>query len=136
METFFIDSNIFFYAKIMDKEYGKECARVLNEIAKGRLKAITSSLAIIELANALRKYGLSGEAKKVVDAIFSLDIQIFSVDSIDIRNAAEIFDKTRISPYDCTHLAVMKKAKINKIISADNEFEKISWIKRVDPKDF
>jgi len=120
----------------MDKEYGKECARVLNEIAKGRLKAITSSLAIIELANALRKYGLSGEAKKVVDAIFSLDIQIFSVDSIDIRNAAEIFDKTRISPYDCTHLAVMKKAKINKIISADNEFEKISWIKRVDPKDF
>lgn len=136
MEIFFIDSNIFFYAKIMDKEYGKECARVLNEIAKGRLKAITSSLAIIELANALRKYGLSGEAKKVVDAIFSLDIQIFSVDSIDIRNAAEIFDKTRISPYDCTHLAVMKKAKINKIISADNEFEKISWIKRVDPKDF
>jgi len=136
LETFFIDSNIFFYAKIMDKEYGKECARVLNEIAKGRLKAITSSLAIIELANALRKYGLSGEAKKVVDAIFSLDIQIFSVDSIDIRNAAEIFDKTRISPYDCTHLAVMKKAKINKIISADNEFEKISWIKRVDPKDF
>jgi len=136
LEIFFIDSNIFFYAKIMDKEYGKECARVLNEIAKGRLKAITSSLAIIELANALRKYGLSGEAKKVVDAIFSLDIQIFSVDSIDIRNAAEIFDKTRISPYDCTHLAVMKKAKINKIISADNEFEKISWIKRVDPKDF
>lgn len=136
METFFIDSNIFFYAKIMDKEYGKECARVLNTIAEGGLKATTSSLAIIELANALRKYGLSKEVKKVVDAIFSLDIQIFPVDHIDVRNAAEIFDKTGISPYDCTHLAIMKKAETNKIISADKEFEKISWIKRVDPKDF
>jgi len=136
LETFFIDSNIFFYAKIMDKEYGKDCARILNAIAKGELKAVTSSLTIIELANALRKYGLSNDVKKVVDAVFSLEIQIFTVEPIDVRYAAEIFEKFRISPYDCTHVAIMKKAETDKILSADKEFEKISYIKRVNPKDF
>ncbi len=136
METFFIDSNVFFYAKIMDKEYGKDCARILNAIADGGLKAVTSSLTIIEIANALRKYGLGSEVKKVVDALFSLDLNVFSVDPVDVRIAAEIFEEIGISPYDCTHVAIMKKAKTNKIISADKEFDKIPWIKRLDPKDF
>jgi len=136
LETYFIDSNIFFYAKIMDREYGEACAKILNMIVRGELKAATSSLAVVELANALRKYGLSNEVADVVDSVFSLDIQILQVDPLDVRNAVEIFDEFRISPYDCTHAAVMRKAGTNKIISADREFEKITWIKRIDPKSY
>jgi len=136
LETYFIDSNIFFYAKIMDKEYGEDCAKILNMIVRGELETATSSLAIIELANALRKYGLSNEVTDVVDAVFSLNIQIIPVDSLDVRNAMEIFDEFKISPYDCTHVAIMKKAETDKIISADRDFEKITWIKRIDPKNF
>ena len=136
METHFIDSNIFFYAKIMDKEYGEDCAKILNTIVRGELKAATSSLGIIELANALRKYGLSNEVTYVVDAVFSLNIPILQVDPLDVRNAMEIFNEFKISPYDCTHAAVMRKAGTNKIISADREFEKITWIKRIDPKSY
>jgi len=29
-KTCFIDSNIFFYAKILDKEYGDLCAKILR----------------------------------------------------------------------------------------------------------
>jgi len=134
LETYFVDSNIFFYAKIMDKEYGEACARIMNMIVKGDFKAATSSLAIIELANALRKYGLSNEVTEVVNAVFSLDIQILQVDPLDVRYAIEIFDRFNISPYDCTHAAIMKKAETDKIITADKDFEKIMWIKRIDPK--
>jgi len=136
LETHFIDSNIFFYAKIMDKEYGEDCAKILNTIVRGELKAATSSLGIIELANALRKYGLSNEVTYVVDAVFSLNIPILQVDPLDVRNAMEIFNEFKISPYDCTHAAIMKKAETEKIISADRDFEKITWIKRIDPKNF
>ena len=136
METYFVDSNVFFYAKIMDKEYGAACARVLNMTVEGRFKAVTSSLAIVELANALRKYGLSNEVTDVVDAVFSLDIQIFEVDPLDVREAVAIFDRFKVSPYDCTHAATMRKAGTDKLISADRDFEKIAWIKRMDPKDF
>lgn len=132
--TYFIDSNIFFYAKILDREYGDSCAKILNKIGKGEIKAATSTLAIIELANALRKYGLSREVKIVIDAIFSLDIQVFEVDPMDVRTASRIFDEFRISPYDCAHVAVMKKASIDEIISADKDFDKITWIRRLDPK--
>jgi len=136
LEKCFVDSNVFFYAKIMDKEYGKSCARILEKIARGEFKAVTSTLALIELSNALWKYGLDKEIKDVIDAVFSLDVQIIQIDPLDMRNAVEIFDEFKISPYNCVHVAVMKKAKIEKIISADKDFEKVTWIKRIDPKSF
>lgn len=66
----------------------------------------------MELTNALRKYGLGDEVKDVVDAIFSLDIKVFEADSLDVRTAVRIYDKFRISPSDCVHVAVMQKASI------------------------
>ena len=45
-----------------------------------------------------------------------------------------IYDEFRVSPYDCVHAAVMKKAGIVEIISADKNFDKIDWIRRRDPK--
>jgi predicted nucleic acid-binding protein len=133
--VYFIDSNVFFYAKMLDREYGEDCAKILDRIVKGKLKAATSTLVIIELANALRKYGLSEEVKDVVDAVFSLDIRIFDVDSLDVRNAVNTFDEFRISPCDCVHLATMKETGITNIISADKDFDKVNWITRSDPKD-
>lgn len=132
----YIDSNVFFYAKILDRQYGRACAQILSKIEKGELEATTSTLVIVELANALCKYGLADEVKDVVDAIFSLDISVFDVDSLDVRNAARIYDKFRISPYDCVHVALMKKAGVSEIISADKDFDKITWIRRLDPKIF
>ncbi len=134
MAVYFIDSNVFFYAKVFDREYGDACARVLGKIEKGELEATTSTLVVVELANALRKHGLSDEVKDVVDAVFSLDIRVFEVDSLDVRTAARIYDEFRVSPYDCVHAAVMKKAGVDEIISADKDFDKIDWIRRRDPK--
>jgi len=135
LTVYFIDSNVFFYAKMFDREYGAVCAKILDRIAKGKLEAATSTLVVIELANALRKYGLSDEVKDVVDAVFSLDIRVFDVDSLSVRNAVDIFDKFRISPYDCVHVAVMKEAGIDNVVSADKDFDNVGWIKRLDPKD-
>jgi len=134
LAVYFIDSNVFFYAKIFDREYGDACAKILDKIVKGEFEVITSTLIVVELANALRKYGLSDEVKDVVDAVFSLDIRVYEVDSLDVRTAARIFNEFRVSPYDCVHAAVMKKAGIVDIISADKDFDKITWIRRVDPK--
>lgn len=134
MAVCFIDSNIFFYAKIFDREYGDACAGVLGKIEKGELDAVTSTLVIVELANALRKYGLGDEVKDVVDAVFSLDLRVLEIDSLDVRAATRIFDEFRVSPYDCVHAAVMKKAGIVEIISADKDFDRIDWIRRRDPK--
>ncbi len=129
----YIDSNIFFYAKIMDRKYGKACARIVEDIAHGKIKASISPLVAIEVANALKKYGMEEEIKDTLNAILSLNMDIHPLDIIILRMAAEIFDESGISPYDCIHAATMKAHGIKELISADKEFDKVANIKRIYP---
>ena len=132
----FIDSNVFFYAKIMDARYGPSCAEIVRKVHGGKVAAATSVLVALEVANALRKFGLTREVKDTVDSIFSLEIMILDMNSSDIRDAIDIFHRHHISPYDCAHVAVMKRAEIKNIISADRDFDHVPEVKRRDPRLF
>lgn len=118
----------------MDRVFGEPCSRVLRRIASNELEASTSALVPIEVANAMRKYGLSGEAEAEVRAIFSLGIEVFSIEPSDAREAGEILGETHMSPYDCLHAVVMRRNGLNEIISADKDFDRLRWLKRVDPR--
>ncbi len=135
-ELHFVDSNVFFYSIIMDAEYGSSCAEVLRKINERKILAATSVLVTLEVANALRKFGLTKQVKDAIDSIFSLEITILNINSSDIRNAVDMFQRLRISPYDCAHLAVMKHAEITNIISADRDFDHVLGVERKDPKLF
>jgi len=134
MPRVYLDSNVFFYAKIMDGAFGKSCSNVLRKVASGALEASTSALAAVEVANALRKYGLAKEVTAEVRAIFSLGMEVYHLDATDVREAAEIFVEANIGPYDCAHAAIMRRNGLKEIISADKEFDKIKWLKRLDPR--
>jgi predicted nucleic acid-binding protein len=127
---------VFFYSKIMDREYGASCAEVLRKVEDDRIHAATSTLVILEVANALRKFGLMKQVKEVVDSIFSLQLLMLEMTSSDVRNASEISQRLNVSPYDCVHVAVMKRMEIRTIISADKEYDRITDIRRKDPRTF
>ena len=129
----FIDSNIFFYSIIMDREYGEHCAAILRGIHEGRLRAYISPLILLEVANALRKFHIEQFHIKI-KAIVSLPISLIEIETEDILDAIEFADKYDISPYDASHVIAMKKAKIDIIISADKDFDKVDIITRIDPK--
>ncbi len=133
MEPYYLDSNIFFYAKIRDKKYGDACAKILNSLVEGKLSGETSTLAVVETSNALRKYGRSSDVPDEVGAIYSLGLTIHELLNADVRLATEIFAQTRVSPYDCAHAAVMKRNGLRNILSADAHFEDIPGINRTDP---
>jgi len=130
----YVDSNVFFYARILDREYGKACSSVLRMTSSGELEASTSTLVPIEVANSMRKFGLGEAVASEIRAIFSLGIEVHGIEAADAQEAAEIFEKSRINPYDCLHAAVMKRLGLKEIISADKEFEKVDWIARLDPR--
>ena len=137
MPKYYIDSNIFFYARIMDKRYGEPCGKILRGIFRGEIEAVTSVLTPIEVANALRKYGVSREeVRNSIDAMLSLDMEIYEIDRIDIAEAVRISEEFDISPYDAVHVAIMKKAGVTRIISADKDFNRVTGIERIDPEDF
>jgi predicted nucleic acid-binding protein len=129
----FIDSNVFFYSMISDVKYGAACSTILKDVAEGRIKAVTSSLVLAEVVNALHKYGLRELVRRSVDAVCSLPITISAVDSLVIRDAVSVFEEVEISPYDCVHLAMMKRLGVNKILSADSDFDRVKWVKRIEP---
>ncbi len=117
----------------MDRRYGRSCSTLVRAIAGRRLDFAISSLILLEISNALRKYGWTREVTPEVRAISSLGIDVYPVDASDVREAAEIFDEARMNPYDCLHAAIMKRYHLTQIISADKEFEKLSWLNRIDP---
>ncbi len=136
MEPYYLDSNIFFYAKISDRKYGDACARILQELAEGKLSGATSTLALVETSNALRKYGRPSEVPDEVAAIYSLGLTVHELLNVDVRLATEIFAQTSVNPYDCAHAAIMKRVGLRNIVSADGHFEDIPGITRTDPLSF
>ncbi len=89
MKTYFVDSNVFFYAKIRDKKYGDACAEILRRITGNQVTGATSTLAILETSNALRKYGRQDEIEDEITAIYSLPITVHELLNMDIRLASE-----------------------------------------------
>ena len=133
MAKYYIDSNIFFYARIMDKRYGEPCSKILRGIFRREIEAVTSVLTPIEVASALRKYGVSREeVRNSIDAMLSLDMEIYEIDRIDIAEAIRISEEFDISPYDAVHVAIMKKAGVTRIISADKDFDRVTGIERIE----
>ena len=76
------------------------------------------------------------EVRNSIDAMLSLDMEIYEIDRIDIAEAIRISEEFDISPYDAVHVAIMKKADVARIISADKDFDRVTGIERIDPEDF
>ena len=133
MEPYYLDSNVFFYAKIRDRKYGDACASILHRVVEGKLSGATSTLALVETSNALRKYGKSSDVPDEMGAIYSLGLTVHELLNVDVRLATEIFAQTRVNPYDCAHAAIMKRNGLRNIISADTHFKDIAGITRTDP---
>ena len=133
MEPYYLDSNVFFYAKIRDRKYGDACASILHQVVEGKLSGATSTLALVETSNALRKYGKSSDVPDEMGAIYSLGLTVHELLNVDVRLATEIFAQTRVNPYDCAHAAIMKRNGLRNIISADTHFKDIAGITRTDP---
>jgi len=130
---YFLDSNIFVNAKIKDRKYGSSCARVITDLAEGRLSAATSTLALVEVSNALRKVGLGREVARETSSIYSTGITVSELLNVDVRLTVELFRSSGVSPYDCAHAAIMKRTGLDTILSTDPHFEDIPGINRLDP---
>jgi len=130
---YFLDSNIFVNAKIKDRKYGSSCARVVTDLAEGRLSAATSTLALVEVSNVLRKIGLGKEVALEINSIYSTGITVSELLSVDVRLTVELFRSSGVSPYDCAHAAIMKRIGLDTILSTDPYFEDIPGINRLYP---
>jgi len=135
----YLDTNVFIYAIEQHPEYGKACARVLQDVQDGRLKAACSQLVLVEVLTVLKKLNsvLDKQKKKPldiranVDAILSLPITWFELNIFTIKRASEYH--YAVSGVDYIHLATMEINNITTVVSADRDFDKVDFVKRMDP---
>ncbi|MBE0512633.1 PIN domain-containing protein, partial [Candidatus Bathyarchaeota archaeon] len=101
-----------------------------------------STMVLVEVINVLCKLNrILEEAQKEklnirknIDAVLSLPIKWIELDFAIIRRASEY--QFKVSGIDCVHVASMELNLVNEIISADEELNKIDFIKRIDPLTF
>lgn len=139
MFVMYLDTNVIIYAIENNPKYGKACTRILYDIENGKIKAYSSMLILVEAINVIKKLNriFEKEGKKQldiksnIDAILSYPIIWLDINFPIIKRAAE-YDYS-VSGVDYIHIATMEINSIKKIISADDELDRIDIIKRIDP---
>lgn len=135
----YLDTNILIYAIENNPKYGESCKKILLDIESGEIKACASILVLVETLNVLTKINRTLkdnnkkelDIKKNIDAVISLPIVWLELNLFVVKRAAE-YDYS-ITGIDYIHIASMELNSVTKIISLDNELDKVDFIKVIDP---
>ena len=138
----YLDTNVIIYAIESHPKYGEKCKDILKAVEDAKLEVCASTLVLVEVINVLCKLNwILEEAQKEklnirknIDAILSLPIKWIELDFAIIRRASEY--EFKVSGIDYVHVTSMELNLVNEIISADEELNKIDFIKRIDPLTF
>jgi len=138
----YLDTNVIIYALENHPKYGNPCKKILLDVESEKLKVCSSILVLVEFLNVLTKMNkiLKNEGKKQlelrtnIDAVLSLPIVWFDLNFMIVKRAA-VYD-FNVSGVDYIHIASMELNSIKEAISADDELDKIDFIKRVDPLNY
>jgi predicted nucleic acid-binding protein len=138
-EIVFLDANVVMYAVGSEHPYRLPCQQVMSAIVNDMLRAAIDTEIVQEILHrygALRRYA---EAVAIAQDLLSVVNLVYPVTLRDIRHALELFSAYSaqgVQARDTIHAAVMQNNGIRAIISADQHFDLIEEIERIDPQDF
>ncbi|MEW6187840.1 MAG: type II toxin-antitoxin system VapC family toxin [Thermodesulfobacteriota bacterium] len=134
MAQYFIDTNIFIYAKGKDHPLKPGCIAWIKRIRDYDLTAVINTEIIQEILYRFQSI------KKLPDGILlskeAIEICriILPVTQNDLTLALEILESnSRVQTRDAFHAATMINNGIQEILSADPHFDLIPGIRRIDP---
>ena len=135
----YLDTNVIGYAIENHFKYGSVSKKILFDVENKKIEAVCSALVLSELISVLvRLNKLAGRQmfsiKNSVKAVLSLPITWYDMDMFTIGKASEY--SFNVSGMDYIHIATMEINSITKIISAHSDFDKIDFIKGIDPLEY
>jgi len=138
-EQIFIDVNVFMYAAGKPHRYKDSCIHILSDIENEILTAAVNSEIFQELLYRYYHIRLAEKGVELCQNILQLPFKILPITEKDIRLAIDLFDSFKnkgLKPRDAIHAATMKNNSIEKIISADRDFDAIDFVQRIDPLNY
>ncbi len=131
----FLDANVPIYASGREHPNKEPCARILMMAAERPLAFVTDAEVLQELLHrylAIRRWALGKEVVRGFAEVMLDRVEPVHVE--DIVEAASMADRHQsISARDLVHAAVMSRIGIDRIVSADTDFDRLPGITRLDP---
>jgi predicted nucleic acid-binding protein len=132
--TVYLDANVFVYAAGTPHPLKEPCVAILRRVESGDLLATTSVETLQELLHLYQRRGLASAGATLVRRVMALLPAILPVDAADLAEAADLGEEHPALPArDWVHAAVARRHGITTIVSADQHFDRIEGLERVDP---
>lgn len=132
---YFLDTSVIMYAAGATHEYKESCVKILERIEHQSLEVFTSTEVIQELLYRYAHLHRKEDGIALARSVMSF-VPILPVDEAVIESAIELLQRYDVDPRDTLHAAVALNFGIASIISADQHFDRINEIKRIDPLTF
>ena len=131
----FIDANIPIYAGGRGHPYKAPCTRVMRLVGLHPQLFFTNSEVLQELLHRYRSSGRWALGREVFHSFAeAMRGRVEPVYLEDLEWAADLADRyPEVRSRDLVHASVMKRIGIDRIISADMDFDKLSEVVRLDP---
>ena len=128
--TFFVDANVLIYSAV-DSEYRKPCLEVLEAIAQGDAEGRTST-AVLEETWYVELSGRAGDLDGLAERVYTLFTPLLAVTDEAVRIALSLA-APNLGPNDRLHVGTCIAHDIDVVLTADEGFDGVRGIKRVDP---
>jgi predicted nucleic acid-binding protein len=133
----FIDTNVPIYAVGRPHPLKEPARRVIALVAEDPGAFVTSVEVIQELLHRYRAGGRWEAGRHVVEQFMILmEGHIEPVYVGDMETAVRLGDHhAGVSARDLVHVAVMRRLGMDRLVSADRDFDRIEGVERLDPAD-
>ena len=133
----FIDANVFTYAAGADARWRETCDAVLESLQESNVRVVTNAEVLQEILHRYFAQHRPGYAQTVHRAAQELCDEIIPVtEHHTTRALALLLEYEGLSARDAVHVATMEAREVRTIVSADQGFDAVSGVDRIDPRDF
>lgn len=136
MKRVLVDTNVILYAIGGPHAYAEPCRSILALAGEGRFD-MEAPVDIVREILHHRTRRLGDRRQAASDALAAAALcRLHAVEPADAHRAAELFkDSSRLSARDAVFAAVALRHDLDAILSADEDFDGLSGIRRLDPAD-
>ena len=135
--TIFVDTNVFMYAVGVNARWRETCDAALDCLQKSTVRVVTNAEVLQEILHRYFSQQRPGDARTVHGAARELCDEIIPVtEGHTIRALALLLDHQQLPARDAIHVATMEDWGIRTILSADQDFDAVPSVDRIDPRDF
>lgn len=135
MNSPLIDTNVFLrHLTGEPKDQAIRSSAFIQKLENGEIKGVVTLGVIFEVVFTLERF-----YKLTKSEICEVVLPLFEFSNIkfegkqNLKYIFSIYSEKNISFIDAYHVVFMEKEKISEIISFDQDFDKISTIKRIEP---